>query len=207
VRSKAYLAALGQLCLLSLLGLSIQVRAQAQAGLPDISVNHGPPRSAGMAPRSLDPLHLELALRHELGLIRTEEARLLQLDRQAQPLTAAKTATFLGFGVATVPLLIALHRDGEPSGQAPSAQERRTSRIVGGVMIAGVVTGFTGLGFLLYKVRHRPHRTEALALRDRRRSLEQDLKRVVREQEEGPVLSGALSLTERHATLVLRCSF
>lgn len=201
---RAASSALILLCALA----ALTSRARAQFEPEPVTAE---PYGVSPAPATPDLLRREIVLRRELRSIEDREAHLLRVDREADPLTGAQVGTIIGFSLVAIPTLIAMNMDGnqddDTQDRAPSAQDKRVGRALGTVMIAGMITGGTSLAILLYKVRHRPHRTEALALRDRRRLLERELNQVVRSQQEGISLVPTLSTAERKATLTVRYTF
>lgn len=201
---------LGVLLTLLLLAATA-ARAKAQEGDSRFEVPTAPPPATLHVDQARDPIYRELSLRKRLDAVTQEEARLLQRDRELQPLTWPKVAMIAGFSVTGALVLanmsMSSQRTGEQSDASEHAPSETTLRLMGTTMVAGMATGFTGLGILLYRVRHRPHRAQALELQQEHRKLQREIDELVRRQRQGWSLAPSFFHADARVGLQLRRGF
>ncbi len=167
--------------------------------------------TAGRVKAQEDPIYRELALRKRLETVRLEEAQLLQVDRALQPLKWPKVAMIAGFGVTGVFTLASIgvssQRSSDQDGKTELAPSETISRVIGATVFASMATGFTGLGILLYRVRNRPHRAQALELKQEHREIQREMNELVRRQNRRWSLAPAFSHADSRVGLQLRGRF
>jgi len=206
MRSDRMLAHMVRLVLGSVV-VSLTLVAQARAQAVDPLAHPWPapvPAAPSVAPRErIDPVLLELSLRQRLGEVRSEELRLLRLDRAAQPLTRPLIGMAAGFGVTALTFVVAsgLYPTDDQAGKETPAPPPLARGIIAGTAFGGLAAGFTSVGILTYRLRHRPHRAEALVLQQERKDLQRRLTDVVRQQQEGWSLTPSVSYREQSAVL------
>jgi len=161
------------------------------------------PAAPAAARERTDPVLLEVSLRQRLNEVRNEEQTLLRLDRAAQPLTRPLIGIAAGFGVTALTFVVAsgLYPTDEQAGKETPAPTPLARGIIAATGFGGLAAGFASLGVLTYRLRHRPHRAEALVLQQERKDLQRRLKDVVRQQQEGWSLTPSLSYREQNAIL------